>query len=82
MNIGILASVNFTEQKPGCKVDEQPNKKPKKGYYTHRRRENDDKNAVAIVKIVPQLGCGSQDSEALVYQGRQSQGNPMQKVLG
>ena len=28
--------------------------------------ENDDKNAVIIVKILPQLGCVSQDSDALV----------------
>ena len=68
---------------PHHKVDEQPNKKPKKGNYAHRRRESDDKNAVAIVKIVPKLGCVSQDSDALVSQrGKQSQGNPMQEVLG
>ena len=34
---------------PHHKVDEQP-KKPKKGYYSHKRKESDDKNAVAIVK--------------------------------
>ena len=68
---------------PHHKVDEQPKKKPKKGYYSHKRRESNDKNAVAIVKIEPQLGCVSQDSEALVSQrGKQSRGNPMQKVLG
>ena len=38
------------------KVEEQPNKKTKKGYYSHNRRETDDKNAVAIVKIVPPIG--------------------------
>ena len=32
-----------------------PNKKLKKGYHSHRRRESDDKNDVAIVKIVPQM---------------------------
>ena len=42
-----------------------------------------EKVSAAIVKTVPQLGCVSQDSEALVSQrGRQSQENPMQKVLG
>ena len=46
---------------PHHKVDEQSDTKPKKGYYSHTRRESDDKNAVAIVKIVPQLGCVSQD---------------------
>ena len=59
-------------------VDEQPNKKPKKGCYSQKRRENDDNNA----KIVPKLRCVSQDSEAWVSQsGKQSQRNPMQKVL-
>ena len=68
---------------PHHKVDEQPNKKPKKGCYSHKRTENDDKNAVAIVKTVPQLGCISQNSDALVSQrGKQARGNPMQKVLG
>ena len=51
------------------KVDEQPNKKPKKSYFP-KRRESDDKIAVAMVKSVPQLGCVSQDSDALVSQGR------------
>ena len=68
---------------PHHKVDEQPNKKPKNGYYSHKRKESDDRNAVAVVKIAPQLGCVSQDSDALVSQrGKQSGGNPMQKVLG
>ena len=61
-------------------MDEQPNKKPKKSYFP-KRRESDDKNAVAIVKTVSQLGCVSQDSDALVSQGGKSRGNPTQKVL-
>ena len=48
---------------------------------SQKRRESDDKNAVAIVKSVSQLGCVSQDSDALVSQGRESRGSPMQKVL-
>ena len=51
----------FNKTEPGCKagdkcffphhmVDEQPNKKANKG---HDSRESDDKNAVAIVEIVP-----------------------------
>ena len=36
---------------------------------------------MAIVKSVSQLGCVSQDSDALVSQGRKSRGNPMQKGL-
>ena len=46
-----------------------------------KRRESDDNNAVAAVKSVSQLGCVSQDSDALVSQGRMSRGNPMQIVL-
>ena len=41
---------------PHYKVDEQPNKKPKKGDLP-KRRESDDKNAPAIVNSVSQLGC-------------------------
>ena len=90
VNVGILPSVNFTKQKrlaktlekcmfPHHKVDKQPNKKPKKGFYSPKRREIDDKNAVAIVKIVPQLGCVLPDSETLESQrGKQSPWNPMQ----
>ena len=65
---------------PHYKVDDKPNKKPKKSHFP-KRRESDDKNAVAFAKSVTQLGCVSQDSDALVSQGKKSQGNPMQKVL-
>ena len=51
---------------PHHEVVDNQTKKPKKGYYSHKRRESDDKNAVAIVKIVPQLGCVSQDWDAWV----------------
>ena len=92
VNIGILPSVSLTKQKraakPGISVCSRITKlmnnqtKPKNGYYSHKRRESDDKN-VAIVKVVPQLCCVSQNSDALVYQrGKQSLGNPMQRVLG
>ena len=48
-----------------------------------KRRESDDKNAVAVVKSVSQVGCVLQDSDALVSQGtKQFRGNPMQKSLG
>ena len=79
VNIGILPSANSTKLKRVAKsgmsvcsriirfMNNQTNK-PKKGHYSHKRRESDDKNAVAIVKIVPHLGCVSQDSEALVSQ--------------
>ena len=68
---------------PHHTVDERPNKKPKKGYYSHKRRESDDNNDVVVVKIVPQLGCVSQDSEALVSQrGKQSRGKRDAKSHG
>ena len=65
MTIGILPNVSFRKSESGCKfgaecsfphwkVEEQPNKRPKKG---------GDKSAVAIVKSVRQLGCVSQDAE-------------------
>ena len=50
------------------KVDEQPHKKPKKSYHSHKGSESEDKSPVAIVKTVPQMGCVSQDSEALESQ--------------
>ena len=55
-------------------------KTPKRANIT-KRRESDDKNAVASVKSVSQLSCVSQDSDALVSQGGKSRRNPMQKVL-
>ena len=70
---------------PHHKVDENPpKKKPKKGYYSHKRRESDDKNAVATLTSVSQLGCVSPDSDALGFlkEEKQPRGNPMQKVLG
>ena len=82
----ILPSKNETGCKAGVcsrimRLMNNQTKKPKKGYYSHKRRESDDKNAVAIVKSVSQLGCVSQDSDALVSQGSRPRGNPMQKVL-
>ena len=61
-------------------VDEQPNKKPKKSNFS-KRRESDDKDAVAILKSVSPLGRVSQDSDALVSEGIKSRGNPLQKVF-
>ena len=65
---------------PHFKVDQQPNKKLKKSNIP-KRRESDDKNAVAFVKSVSLLGCVSQHLDALVSQGRKSRRNPMQNVL-
>ena len=75
MNIGIRPSVNFTKQKrdakPGISVCSRiirlmnnQSKSQRKATIPPKRRENDDKNTAAIVKVVPQLGCVSQDSDA------------------
>ena len=83
MSIGILPIVNSIEQnrivKPGISVGSHiimltnNQIKSRKKNYSHKRRKSDDKNAVANVKTVPQLGCLSQDSESLDSQrGRQS----------
>ena len=58
---------------PHWKVEEQPNKKPKKG---------DDKSAVAIVKSVRQLSCVSQDTRAPLRQAniRENQGPTLNKI--
>ena len=92
MNIGIRPSANSIKVKrvgrPGISVCYRiirliNNQTKAQKAASQERRESDDKNAVAIVKSVSQLGCVSQDSEALVSQrGEQSRGNPMQKVLG
>ena len=66
---------------PHYKVDEQPNKKQKKGHFP-KGRESEDKSVVAIVKSVSQLSCVSQDSDALVSQEtKEFREDPMQKVL-
>ena len=41
----------------------------------------EEKATTRIAKIVPQLGCVSQYSDALDSQARKSRGNPMQKIL-
>ena len=68
---------HFYKNETGCKAGESvcfritrlmsnQIKKAKKSYFP-KRRESDDKNAVAIVKSVSQLGSVSQDSDALVF---------------
>ena len=57
---------------PHYKVDEQPNRKPKKSNIP-KGRENDDNNAVAIVKSVSQLCCVSQDAVAKLRAFRTSE---------
>ena len=92
MNIGILPSVNSSRQKrdvkPGMSVCSRimrlmnnQTKKAPKGYYSPKRRESDNKNAVAIERIVSQLGCVSQDTDALDSQGtKEPRGNLMQSL--
>ena len=89
MNIGIRPSATHTKMKRvvrrgtsvcfrNTRLMNNP-KKAKKNFT--KRRESDDKNAVADVKSVSQLGCVSHDSDALVPQGRKFRGNPMQKAV-
>ena len=74
MSIGILPNVISTkwnrDVKHGISVFSRTTsmnnnqvKMPKKSFNSPKRRESDDKGAVAIVKTVPQLSCVSQDSE-------------------
>ena len=78
VNIGIRPSANSITMKRVVRMEtsvcfritrlmNNQIKKPKQSYCP-KRRESDDKNAVAIAKIVSQLGCVSQDSDALVSQ--------------
>ena len=54
---------------PHYKVDEQPNREPTERATSQKKRESEDKGAVAILNSVSQLGCVSQDSDALASQG-------------
>ena len=66
---------------PHHEVDEQTNKKPKKGYYVTKRRESDDKNGVAIVKNCTTIGLRLARLDALASQNRKTVlGNPMQSL--
>ena len=79
MNIGIRPSANFIKMKRVVRLETSACFRITSLMNNHIKSR--DKNAVAIVKSVSQLGCVSQDSDALVSQGRKSRGNPMQKVL-
>ena len=92
MNIGIRPSVNSVEQR---RVVSQETRvcflitwlmnnqiKGRRKATSQKRRESEDKGAVAIVKSVSQLSCVLQDSDALDSHGtKEFRGNPMQKVL-
>ena len=65
---------------PHHEVDEQPNQKPKKGYYSHKRRESDDKNAVAVVKLYHNWVASRKTRMHWFLKEENSLG--MQKVLG
>ena len=81
VSIGILPKCQFHENESGCKADDkclfphykvedQPSRKQKRSFQNGKR---DDKDAVAIAKTVPQLGCVSLDSELLDSQrGKQA----------
>ena len=91
MNIGIRPSAIFFKQKRVVRretrvcflITKLMNNKTKGWKNTsHKSRESEDKGVVAIAKSVSQLGCVSQESDALVSQGtKEFRGDPMQKVL-
>ena len=94
MNIGIRPSANSLKMKRVVRLETSvcfritrlmnnqiQSKKKKSDHSLKKKRESDDKNAVAFVKSVSQLGCVSQDSDALASQGGKSRVSPMQKVL-
>ena len=63
------------------KVEEQQSKKPKHSFQ--KTEKNDDKDAAAVVKTVPQLGCVSPDSElSELPKSVKYRRNLRQKVLG
>ena len=88
VNIGILPSVNSIKQKRGAKpgisvcfhsmrlMNDRTKSQRKATIPTQ-----EEKATTRIVKIVSQLGCVSQHSDALDSQARKSRGNPMQKIL-
>ena len=95
MNIGNRPSANFFFQTKKKRVVSQETrvcflitrlmnnqiKGRKKGYFP-KRRESEDKGAVAPVKSASPLGFVSQDSDALASQGtNEFRGTLMQKVL-
>ena len=92
VNIGIRPSANSYKNETGCKagdkclfphykVAEQPNKKPKKSYFP-KRRESDDKNAVALVKSTT-IGLRIKRFGCVGFSLRQTvQGKPDAKSLG
>ena len=94
VSIGILPNVNSIKRNRDVKQEisvcsriigltNNQTKSRKRATIPQKRREGDDKNAVAVVKDVSQMGCVSQDSELLDSQrGKQARWNPMQKVLG
>ena len=91
VNIGIRPSANSIKQNRVVRretrvcflITKLMNNKTKGWKNTsHKSRESEDKGVVAVAKSVSQLGCVSQESDALVSQGtKEFRGDPMQKVL-
>ena len=90
MNIGICLSANSIEMKRVVRLETSVcfrstrlmnNQITSQKRATSQKKRKRCQEAVAIPKSVSQLGCLSQDSDALDSQGRKSRGNPMQKVL-
>ena len=93
-NIGILSSANFTKQKRVVRLEtsvcfhitrlmNNQNKKATKDLLLSKKRQSDDKNALALVKSVSQIGLCTTRPRVIGFSKMQtSQGNPDAKSLG
>ena len=92
MSIGILPNVNSLKMNrdakqgdkclfPHFQVEGQPSRKPKKSCKPQNGK-SDDKGAVAIVKVVPQLGLVRIGSIGFSHRGKSVSGKPDAKSLG
>ena len=90
VNIGIRPSANSQKQKrvigretSVCsRIARLMNKSQRKATTSHKRRESDDKNAVAYCENCTTIGLRLARLGCVGFSKKQSQRNPMQKVLG
>ena len=65
------------------KVEEQPNKRPNKGHYSHKRRESNDKHAVANCENCTKIGLHLARLGSIGFSKRKTvPGKPDAKSLG
>ena len=76
-------AVGETRLFPHHKDDEQPNKKPKKGFHSHKGRASDDKKCCRCCEKCTTIGLRLARLGSIGLSNRQTApGNPMQKSLG